>query len=414
MANTVAKLTDKLQVLRSGPELHLPRIKRPKSGGAGEPEAAQKPRSRLNADVHLPRLGKGAPSEGLVGLEIEADSVAVAEVRGDSELATTAIAPLPPGAFKDGEVVDPDAIAAVLKSVFAQHKLSKRVRLGVANQRVVVRTIQLPQIDDPVQLSAAVRFQAEEQIPMPIEQAVLDHRVIGRTVAGEQGGAMIDVVVSAARREMISSVLRPLRAAGLTPVGIDLSAFGLIRALAAQPVASGAEGAEGAEPAIAETVLYCSVGDPTTLAIARGRACLFTRVSQVGLEEAVRRLAAKTGLPPEDARLWLVHVGLGAAVDEIEGDPNAAAETRAALEESANSLVSELRLSIDFYAAQEGAAPVDRVVLGGPGAAIPGIVEHLTPLVGIPIELGRPTALSGSDPVAAARLTLPYGLALQE
>ena len=406
----MAKLTDKLQVLRSGPELRLPRFKRPKSDDAGRPKATEKPKSRLNADVHLPRLGKSTNSEGLVGLEIEADSVAVAEVRGD-ELVTSAVAPLPAGAFKDGEVVDPDAIASVLKSVFAQHKLSKRVRLGIANQRVVVRTIQLPQIEDPDQLSAAVRFQAEEQIPMPIEQAVLDHRVIGSTAAGEQGGATIDVVVSAARREMISSFLTPLRAAGLTPVGVDLSAFALIRALAAQPVAADAE---GAEPAIAETVLYCSVGDPTTLAIARGRACLFTRVSQVGLEEAVRRLAAKTGLSAEDARLWLVHVGLGTAVDEIEGDPNAATETRAALEESANSLVSELRLSIDFYGAQEGAAPVDRVVLGGPGAAIPGIVEHLTPLVGIPIELGRPEALAGSDPVAAARLTLPYGLALQE
>jgi type IV pilus assembly protein PilM len=407
----MARLSNKLQVPRIGPELHLPRLRRPKSAGSAAQKAGDGPRSRLRADVSLPRFGKSATGEGLVGVEIEADSVAVAEVRGDSELAATAIAPLPAGAFKDGEVVDPDAIASVLRSVFSQHKLSKRVRLGIANQRVVMRTIQLPQIDDPDQLAAAVRFQAEEQIPMPLDQAVLDHRVIGATPAGEQSGATIDVVVCAARREMIASVLKPIRAAGLMPVGVDLSAFGLIRALAA-PAQVSPEG--GVEPAPSSTVLYCNVGDPTNLAITRGRACLFTRVSKVGLEDVVARITASTGLTPEHTRLWFTHVGLGTPIEQIEGEPSLIAETRSALEESGTSLVNELRLSIDFYSAQEGASPIERVVLSGPGAAIPGIAEYLAPMLGLPIEVGRPAALAEADPVSAARLTLPYGLALEE
>lgn len=365
---------------------------------------------RLTGEVRMPRLGKSAGGEGLVGLEIEADSVAAAEVQG-SELAATAVAPLPPGTFRDGEVVDPEALARVLKSVFAEHKLSKRVRLGIANQRVVVRTMRLPAIDDPAQLDSAIRFQAEEQIPMPVDQSVLDHRVIGGSPAGQNGGATIDVVVSAARQEMIAAFLKPLRDAGLDPVGIDLSAFGMIRALG-EPLhpASDPEPTRAPEP----IVLYCNVGDVTNLAIARGRACLFTRASTNGLEDVVDGLCASTGLTPENARLWLVHVGFGTPLESIEGDAKLVTASRSELEAGASSLVGEMRLSADFFAAQEGAIPVERVVLGGPGAAIPGIAEQLSPALGLPIEVGHPEALSDLDPISAARLSLPYGLALEE
>lgn len=407
----MARLTEKkLKVPRVGPELHLPRLRRPKSTESAARKANGGSRSRLHADIRLPRPGKSSTGEGLVGLQIEADSVAVAEVRGDSELSASAVAPLPAGAFRDGEVIDPAAIASVLKTVFSEHKLSKQVRLGIANQRVIVRTIQLPQIDDPAQLEAAVRFQAEEQIPMPIDQAILDHRIVGANPTEEQG-ATIDIVVCAARREMIASVLKPIRAAGLTPVGIDLSAFGLIRALA-EPAPVSDEGS--VQPAPGATVLYCAIGDPTNLAIARGRACLFTRVSKVGLEDVVARITANSDLTPEHARLWLFHVGLGTPIEEIEGEPTLIAETRSALEASCADLVNELRLSIDFYSAQEGVPPIERIVLGGPGIAIPGIAENLAPQLGLPITVGRPAALGDADLVSAARLTLPYGLALEE
>ena len=177
----------------------------------------------------------------LVGLEIEAGSIAATEVRtnGGASVAATAIAPLPAEAFREGEVVDPDAVSGALKALFSEHKLSKRVRLGVANQRVIVRTLRLPAIENPEELDAAIRFQAQDQIPMPLDQAVLDHRVVGGVPGdGEDASPKIDVVVVAARRDMIEASLAPLRKAGLQPAGVDLSAFGLIRALGgSQPAA---------------------------------------------------------------------------------------------------------------------------------------------------------------------------------
>ena len=123
----------------------------------------------------------------IVGLDIEGDSIAAAEVRsnGSVQVSAAAIEPLAPGAFHEGEVADADGIAEALKSLFAQHKLSKSVRLGIGNQRVVVRTLRLPVIEDPQELATAARFQAQEQIPMPLDQAVLEHQVVGGVPAQE-------------------------------------------------------------------------------------------------------------------------------------------------------------------------------------------------------------------------------------
>jgi type IV pilus assembly protein PilM len=338
----------------------------------------------------------------VVGLDIEADSIAAAELRvnGTVELAGAAVSPLGPGAFHEGEVADADIVAEGLKALFSEHKLSKRVRLGVANQRVVVRTVRLPAIEDPKEMEAAVRFRAQELIPMPLDQAVLEHQVVGGVPAEEGQAPQIDVIVVAARREMISALIAPLHRAGLEPVGVDLAAFGMIRALA--------------QPAADDAVLYCNLGDVMNLAVARGRACLFTRVSTVGMEGIAGRLASELGLSGEHAEQWLAHVGLEQPVEQIEGDPQTVAAARRALEEGVASLTDELRLSLDYYGAQETAVPVSQVTLAGPGSAIGGLAERMEVGLGLPISVARPPALAGYDDGTAARLTLPYGIALED
>lgn len=366
---------------------------------------------------------KTTKTGGIVGLDIEADSIAAAEVRsnGSVQVSAAAIQPLASGAFHEGEVVDPDRIAEGLKSLFAEHKLSKSVRLGIGNQKVVVRTVRLPAIEDPEELATAARFQAQEQIPMPLDQAVLEHQVIGGVPAQEGTPPMVDVVVVAARRDMVGSFLEPIRHAGLDPVGVDLSAFGMIRALAGvggEAAAAGAAGGDGAQaaelaPRPEQAVLYCNVGNVMNLAVARGRACLFTRVSNEGLEGIAAQLAGERGLDSDHSRQWLAHVGLERSLEEIEGDPEMVAAARRVFEQGVTTLVDELRLSLDYYAAQEGAVPVARIVLCGPGSAVAGLAGRMEEGLGLPIAVSRPPALAEHGEDAAARLTLPYGLALE-
>ena len=366
--------------------------------------------ARPNLQLQLTRKKK---TGGVAGLDIGAGSVAAVEVQGSNgttRVTASAIQPLEPGAFHEGEVLDSDRLTAALKKLFSESKLSKRVRLGIGNQRVIVRTVRLPAIENPDEMAAAVRFQAQEQIPMPLDQAVLEYQVVGGVPAEEGGTAQVDVVVVAARRDMVSSFVEPVRRAGLQPVGVDLSAFAMIRALA-----NGAVVNEGAEPGERpdQAVLYCNIGDVTNLAVARGRSCLFTRVSYAGLESISERLATTRNLSGEHATQWLFHVGLQRPVEEIEGDPEIVGETRGVLMEGVSTLLDELRLSLDYYGAQEGALPVGEIVLSGPASAVPGLAARMEEGLGAAISISRPPALAGFDEQAAARLTLSYGLALE-
>jgi type IV pilus assembly protein PilM len=380
----------------------------------------------------------------IVGLDLEAGSAAAVEVASNGQVAVTKFgtAALPPGALRDGEVADPDALSGALKDLFASNRLSKNARLGLASQRVAVRTLQLPAIEDAKELKTAIEFQAQDQIPMPLDQAVLDWQVVGHTT-GENGEQMVDVVVVAARREAVHGVVSAMRQAGLRPVGIDLAAFGMIRALASNggspvPVPPGtyvdapgqypsggedqlanhpgepSDEATGATDQGGVARVYCNLGDVTNLAVARGSRCMFTRISPFGLEGIAQKLAERRELTLEHARQWLAHVGLEAPLEGIEGDPEIVAAARDSLTEGASRLVDELRLSLEYYGAQADAMPVDGVVACGPGTTIPGLTERLQRDLGQRFEIGRPPALAHLDAATAARLTVSFGLGLEE
>jgi type IV pilus assembly protein PilM len=368
-------------------------------------------------------------SKEIVGLDIEAGSVAAAQVHlnGGARLAGSGVLPLPPGVFREGEVTDVEALAEAIKELFGREKLSRIVRLGVANQRVAVRTLDLPALEKTEEVERAIRFQAQDHIPMPLDQAVLEHQVV-RYYKTEGEQRRMQVVVVAARRDMVGSMLTAMRKAGLRPAGIDLSAFGMIRALKNENGGGAADQAPsdgpsdavdavadtGVEPGFQPARLFCNLGDITNLAVAQGEACEFTRVSAFGMEGIAQRLSERRGLTLEHARQWLDHVGLENPTDEIDGDSETVAAAREVLAEGAAKLVDELRLSLEFHGAQEGAHRVESIVICGPGTTVPGLVARLQRELGYGFEIGRPRALSHLDDASAARLTLPYGLALEE
>ena len=166
-----------------------------------------------------------------------------------------------------------------LRELFGESGLSKRVRVGIANQRTVLRTLELPPVTDRKELAAAVHFQAQDQVPMPLNNAVLDFHPLG--VVDTPAGPRQHVVLVAAQRDMVERLLAAVRRAGLRPEGIDLSAFALIRSLY-RP-----------DPEHAGRVLYLNVDGLTNLAIAEGTLCRFTRVVGGGLEGMAGELAER-------------------------------------------------------------------------------------------------------------------------
>lgn len=315
-------------------------------------------------------LGKKNP-RGSVGLDLDGAFVAAVQAQ-DGRISRAASMELPSGVITDGEVADVERLTESLKSFFKENELPNRVRLGVSNQQIVVRHLELPVIEEESELAAAVRFQAAEAIAMPLDEAVLDYQVVGHGTSAE-GSARLRVVVVAARQAMIERFVEGVRGAGLKPEGIDLNAFALVRALA--PGAE-ADPEPAADPAAAPSPelarVYCHLGGVTNLAVAVGNHCLFTRPLSTDWTDQGEHVAA--------------------------------------------ALAEEIRLSIDFYMAQPDARPVGEVLLSGPGSAHEELAEELSALIHLPVSVANPLggleangAMQGEDP---HRHTVAAGLAL--
>jgi type IV pilus assembly protein PilM len=336
---------------------------------------------------------------GVVGLDLDPSHIAAAEVavNGHVTVKRGAVAPLGPGVLRDGEVHNPSALADAMRGLFEEHDLPKRVRLGIANQRIVVRSLDLPVTEDPKALAAAVQSHTPDHIPMPMDEAVVDFQSLG--LVGTPQGPRTRVVIVAVRREMIDRLVDATREAGLHVEGIDLSAFGMVRALA--PAAG-----DGA-------VLYVNVAGLTNVAVANAAGYLFTRAAPGGLDATVHSLSERKGLTTDHARQWMRHVGLQAPVEQIEGDPELLAATRAALEEGVHQLADTVRNSLNFYRMQEGAENVERALLTGPAVGIAGFAERLSEQLKLPVQPAV-VDVDGDGELDAGHLTLAAGLAVEE
>jgi type IV pilus assembly protein PilM len=355
------------------------------------------------------KLGRRSGAE-VVGLDIQPGLVAAVKARvNGSILAERAAAlPLAPDTVREGEVVDEVALGDALRELFGDSRLPKRVRVGVANQRTVMRTLELPPVTDRKELAAAVRFQAQDQVPMPLNNAVLDFHPLG--VVETPAGPRQRVVLVAAQRDMIERLLAAVRRAGLHPEGIDLSAFALIRSLY-RP-----------EDEPAGRVLYLNVDGLTNLAIAEGRVCRFTRVVGGGLEEMAGELATRRGIPLTEARAQLAGVDLnepspveqGATVP-AEVAPEAS-DVRTVLENGIREISGEVRNSLDFHRTQEHGGEVSHVVLSGAALDLPGFAEALQGSLEVEVRsesVGLADA-SLAGRVSTHRLSVAAGLATTE
>ena len=151
------------------------------------------------------RRGRGSRGAGggqkrskrLVGLKIGASQIAAARVvnNGSPELVQVAREDIDHGLIVGGELREPELLADALRSFFRKHGLPRQgVRLGIANNRIGVRIFEIAGISDPRQLENAVRFRAQEVLPIPIEEAVLDYYVLGER-ADDEGNSVMRILL---------------------------------------------------------------------------------------------------------------------------------------------------------------------------------------------------------------------------
>jgi type IV pilus assembly protein PilM len=353
-----------------------------------EPKQKSKPKRTgrsLSIPRPAPRAGRGSKRpKRLVGLKIGASQLAAATVsnNGHAEVLQLAREALGAGIVSNGELREPELLAEALKDFFKRHKLPKRgVRLGIATNRIGVRTLEISGIEDPKQLANAIRFRAQEALPIPIDEAVLDYQILSEA-KNDQGETTRRILLVLAYRDLIDRYVAACRKAGIQLVGIDLEAFALLRAVAAPRE-------EGTAPQAA--LVAVTVGhDRTTFAVSDGRTCEFTRVLDWGGHSLDVGLARALDMAPSEVDD--IKRALSLHGNEV---PNGLTEqqsvkAREALNRQVQSFARELVSSLQFYQNQPGSLGIGEIVLTGGTAHLNGFAEELGRLIGVRVRVGDP------------------------
>lgn len=326
---------------------------------------------------------KKTRSEGahrrVVGLKIGASQLSAAVVTNNGSPTLTQVArePLTAGIVVGGELREPLALAEALKAFFRKHKLPTRgVRLGIANNRIGVRTFEVPDVD-PKQLENAIRFRAQDALPIPVEEAVLDYHILDERF----GEAEPRVLLVVTYRELIDGFAGACRGAGLTLAGIDLEAFGLLRAL-------NAPGDPGAPARDAALVAVAIGHERTTVAVSNGRSCELTRVVDWGGANLDRALARALNIPADEAAAVKHRVSLGSPQESTEDAKTVKA--RDVVLRELHAFARQLVSSLHFYQSQPGALEIGEVVITGGTSDLPGLAGELERLAGAPVRVGDP------------------------
>jgi len=356
----------------------------------------------------------------VIGLDIERGAlkaVQLAASGGNYTLRHVGYHRLPPGTITEGEVADHDLLAAEIREFWSSHSFKGRsVVLGVANQRVVVRLLNFPHMEEE-DLKSAISFEAQDHIPMALDEAVLDYAVLGPQA---EGSDLDRILVVAAHREMIGRYTSAVRAGGLRLAGIDVKALSLTRSTL--PDAFFDEGA---------TLLLDIGTELSNLVVVQGGSPTLTRFIPMGLDDLVRAVSEAADLSGEEAEKQALdpRTRLGYEPGDVESqededfDPALAYDVRRGLEEAVQTLAEDVQRSIEYHHSQPESREVSQVLVSGEGVLVAGFDSYLGELLGITAHRGNPLGklaanrsnvsdeqLGAMEPV----LAVAFGLAMED
>ena len=345
----------------------------------------------------------------VVGLDLGSYGVRAVEMtlgNGEPTLERFAQITLPPGAVRDGEVVDAGAVSVAIRRLWSEGGFkSKRVVIGVANQRVIVRLAEMPTMTES-DLQASLRYEAQELIPIPVDDAILDFQILDDVITND-GDPRMRVLLAAAQRDMVRGHLAALEGASLRADVVDVVPFAMVRALRWTSNPFEFEG--GAE------AIVCIGGGVTNVVVHDQGVPRFVRVLLVGGDDVTEAIARELDVPLDQAE------SLKRQADITSADPGVARAGQV-VRDRLSLLVEEVRGSLDYYLAQSESSTIERVLVTGGGSRIPGLMERLQAQLGARVEPARPLAglrigkgvgLSEADLAnVESLLTVPIGLAM--
>ena len=326
-------------------------------------------------------MGSGAPP---VGLDIGTDHVRAAVLKSSGSTPTLTgygRVDMPMGAVVDGEIVDPAAVSSAIRELWRQTGVKGRdVVTGVSNQKVVVRLIDLPFMERE-ELKGAIQYQAQDYIPIPVEDAILDFQIIGDYMTGGDEH-MMEVLLVAAQRDTVESTVAAVEGAGLRLSSIDVTSFAIVRATLGSGLNLFLEDEEGPDEAVA--VIHIGSG-LTNIAVVEKGVPRFTRVSSLSGNQFTQAIVNQLNVNFDEAENLKIRAGLPdiAAQSQsspAQGGPEAERISGAqdALEREVNKFIAEVRRSLDYYLTQTAQArTIRRIHLTGTSAQLANLATYL-------------------------------------
>ncbi len=312
--------------------------------------------------------------KSLLGLDIGSSSVKLVELErsGSSHrLRRFGYAPVPPEAIVQGSFMNATGISEAIQQAYESGGFkTKDVATSVSGHAVIVKRISLPS-QSAEELDETIKWEAEQYIPFDIAEVNIDYQVLQDDALDGQ----MDVVLVAAKKDLIDDYLNVISDAGLNMAIMDVDAFALgnMYELNYDP---------SPESAVALVDIGASV---ININVMNGAVPVFTRDITSGGNQYTEEIQKALSITFEEAE----RIKIGGTAGEVSTDV-VPQEVEDAMREVSETLLGEVQRSLDFYRATSSSTPIDKVVLCGGSAQVPGLTRLLEERIEIPFEVADP------------------------
>ena len=310
--------------------------------------------------------------KSLLGLDIGSHSIKLIEIASQGTLKTLLSAgsiPTPPKALSSPIAADQQSIAVAIRQLMKEAGVkTSSVALALPESQVFTRVIEVPALSTR-ELSSAINWEAEQYIPLPLDQVNLDYSILRD--AKETGTDKMDVLLVACPKILLEKYLSIIEMAELIPVAAETE----IIAASRSPVLSVAN--------IKGAVLLASLGSQTTdFAILRGGVIAFTRSIAAGGEALSRALVSSLDFNTAQAEEFKRTYGV--EQNKLQG------KIVMAVKPIMDTIVGEMKRAIAFYTQKYNNEKIEVVVLSGGTAKLPGMVVYMAENLGVEVQLANP------------------------
>lgn len=283
----------------------------------------------------------------------------------------------PPEHMKDDKEMG--ALAQAIKRLYKEANISsKDISLAMPEPQVFTRAIKFPLLTDQ-EIDSAVKWEAEQYIPIPVSEAIIQHRIIERKE--QETPPSVSVLLVAAPRKLVEKYVKVVQMAGLTAIGVETELIALTRALAP----------------VNQVVLLLDFGARSTdIAIAKNGSLHFSRSIPTAGEAFTRAVSQTLDIEYQQAEQYKRAYGLSG--QQLEG------KIRGAIDPVFKMVTDEIKKAIQFYQSEEKGDAPRSVILAGGTSGMPEAISLLSKNLSMEVAIGNPFSRVSLNPEAAKTL----------